>query len=59
MDTWIKEAIVILSRERDALLSELNGGCVKVKPVLLDQSTQGRLNSCRRHAPTGYGHRVS
>ncbi len=43
IDTWIKETIVILSRERDALLCDLSAGCDNVKPVLVDQSTQGRL----------------
>jgi DnaK suppressor protein len=44
MDPWIKEAVVILSQERDALLDELEAIGDNVKPVLLDQSTQGRLS---------------
>jgi len=44
MDTWIKEAVIILGKERETLLSELSCASDHTKPVLLDQSAQGRLS---------------
>jgi len=43
MDAWITEAIRVLTDERNVLLHELNNDSDQTKPVLLDQSAQGRL----------------